>query len=69
MKQMLKHRNRRWGYDGWALRIKGAPCPLDWSACTTRAEARQLRKESFPELDFFDRTEVVKIRIKVEVVA
>lgn len=68
MKQMLKHTNRRFTHDGWALRIKGANLPFDWSACTTRAEARELRKEVFPELDFFERTEVVKVKIKLEVV-
>lgn len=60
--------SRRWGHDGWALRLKGTREPLDWSACTTREEARELRREMFPELDFWDRTEVVKVRIKLEVV-
>lgn len=65
MKRFLDHRSNRFGYDGWALRIKGSQKPLDWSVCTTREEARELRREVFPELDFFDRTEVVKVKIDV----
>lgn len=65
MKRFLQFRARRWGYDGWAIRVKGADKPMEWSVCTTREEARELRKEVFPEDDFFDRTEVVKVRIDV----
>ena len=43
MKGFLRHRSRRWGYDGWALRMRGASRPLFWSVCTTRREARDLR--------------------------
>lgn len=67
MKRLLDNRSKRWGYDGWAIRIKGAPQPFDWSVCTTREEARELRAEVFPESDFFQRTEIVKVKIRVEV--
>lgn len=45
MKRYLRHRSRRWGYDGWALRIVGAPLPLEWTVCTNRAETRELKRE------------------------
>jgi hypothetical protein len=68
VKEFLRFRSRRWTHDGWAIKVKGAQHPLKWSVCTTREEARQLHKESYPESDFFERTEVVKVRIFVEVV-
>lgn len=68
MKQILQHRSHRSGYDGWAIKIKGAGKPLDWTVCTTRAECRELRKDAMPELDLFNRTEVIKVKITVEAV-
>ena len=65
MRDLLEHRSRRWGYDGWALRMRGLTTPLSWSVCTTREEARALRVE---RSDLADDFEVVKVRIKVEVV-
>jgi len=64
----LQHRSKRQGFDGWALRIKGAVKPLDWTTCTTREEVHELRRTKFPELDFFNQTEIVKVRILVELV-
>ena len=69
MKQFLQHRSNRWGHDGWALKVVGAPSPLYWTVCTTRQEARELKHE--PEArdpDLFRRVEVVKIKIRVEAV-
>lgn len=64
-KAFLGQRSRRFGYDGWALRIREAKKPMDWTTCTTRREARELRKE---RNDLFDRrAEIVKVRITVEV--
>ena len=60
--------SRRHGIDGWALRIKGADKPLMWTFCTTRQEARELRAEEFSELDFWRRTEIVKVKLNLEVV-
>jgi len=65
MKAILSHTSRRWGYDGWALRVRGAKAPLDWSMCTTRQEARDLRSE---RIDMLKDLEVVKVRVSVEVV-
>lgn len=66
MKGFLQHISKRWEYDGWALRHKGASRAMTWSVCTTRAEARQLRIERG---DLFERgAEVVKVKISVEVV-
>lgn len=69
MKAYLSHRSRRFGYDGWALAIncRGVPVILDCSVCTTRAEARQLRKERD---DLLDRctTDIVKVRVTVEAI-
>jgi hypothetical protein len=66
VKEFLRHRSRRWGYDGWALLMPGATKVLDWTACTTRAECRELRAERG---DLLDRgAYIVKVRISVEVV-
>lgn len=66
MKSYLQHRARRWGYDGWALRVKGAPSPMLWTVSTTRAEVRALRKE---RADLFLKdAEIVKVKVSVEVV-
>ena len=46
MKSFLDHRSKRWGYDGWALRVRDAACPILWTVCTTREEARELRREA-----------------------
>lgn len=65
MRQFLKHRSRRWRYDGWALRCRGATHPLAWSVCTTRQECRQLRAE---RSDLADDFEIVKVKIRVEAI-
>lgn len=66
MKSFLKHRAKRWDYDGWALLMPGAANPLWWTVSTTRQEARELRKE---QADLFERgAEIVKVRLSVEVV-
>lgn len=65
MRELLKHRSRRWDYDGWALRLRGVQTPLAWSVCTTRQECRELLAE---RSDLADDFEVVKVRIKLEVV-
>lgn len=65
MKNMLQGRSRRWGFDGWALRVRDAATPLAWSVCTTRRECRELRDE---RQDLADNFEVVKVRIRLEVV-
>jgi hypothetical protein len=65
MMSFLQHRSRRLGYCGWALRIKGADRPLEWTTCTTREEVRQLRdQEGWMRPDL----EIVKVRISVEAV-
>lgn len=71
MKRMLSGRARRWGYDGWALKVRGANIVLDWTTCTTRREARELRASEFPQGSLFDgsRIEVVKVKIEVREVA
>lgn len=66
MKRFLGYRSKRFGFDGWALHFRGAPKPMGWSVCTTRAEARALRKERFAEQDMFQKIDVVKVKITVE---
>lgn len=66
MKSFLKHRSKRRGYDGWVMRFGKTGTPMLWTVCTTRAEVRELRK-SRSDL-FLDETEIVKIKIIVEVV-
>ena len=68
MKQFLNARSRRWGYDGWALKSKKASLPMNWSVCTTREEARELRDELFNGEPFFTdlQIEIVKVRLIVE---
>lgn len=66
MKEFLRHRSRRFGFDGWALKMPGATYVLDWTVCTTRAECRALRAERG---DLLDRgADIVKVKIRVEVV-
>jgi len=65
MKRFLSNRSKRFGFDGWALKVKEAEKPLAWSVCTTRGEARSLRQQQTP--DMFQRTEIVKVKISVEV--
>ena len=64
MKRFLRHRSKRFGYDGWAVRVRGADSPLESTVSTTRQEARDIRSEMEPDL--FERTEVIKVRISVE---
>jgi hypothetical protein len=66
MKEFLRHRSRRFGYDGWALKMPGATRAMDWTVCTTRAECRELRTRRGDLLD--RKAEIVKVRISVEVV-
>lgn len=66
MKEFLRHRSRRWGYDGWALLMPGATHVMQWTVCTARAECRDLLAKRG---DLLDRgAEIVKVRISVEVV-
>jgi hypothetical protein len=67
MKGYLQHRSRRFDFDGWAARVRGADRPLEWTTCTTRAELRELiaaRRDLLPSADF----ELVKVRVRLEVV-
>lgn len=65
MMSFLQHRSRRFGYDGWALRVKGAEKALEWTTCTTREEVRQLRdQEGWMRPDL----EIVKVRVTVEAI-
>lgn len=67
--KVINGRSRRWGYDGWALRVIGAMRPIEVTTVTTREEARELRRQWQAEHpDLFQRLEVVKVRITVEAV-
>lgn len=65
MKKFLQHRSKRYGIDGWALKVKGAQKPLHWTVCTTRKEIRELREEERNWMR--DDIEIVKVKITVEV--
>lgn len=67
MKKFLDARARRWGYDGWALKVTGATRPLFWTVCTNRKEAREVKKE-MSSLKYFGHLDVVKVKITVELV-
>jgi len=67
MKNILHARSRRHNIDGWALRPKRGSYPWCHTVCTTRAEARELRAQQFPELAKDLR--VVKVSIHVTEVA
>lgn len=71
MKRFLSHRSKRWAYDGWALRVIGAPSPLHWTTCTTRKEIRELKLEleKSGDGDLFQKLEIVKVKINVEAAA
>ena len=70
MKRFLEHISRRHTHDGWTVRCvleDGTRLsPVWWLVSTTRAEARQVQAEL--DKDLFERTEVCKVRIKVEAV-
>lgn len=69
MKQFLNHRSRRFGYDGWALKLADAKQPLAWTVCTTRAEVRALKAELEAQgRDMFKNYVPVKVKIQLEVV-
>lgn len=70
MKAFIREgRSRRHGFDGWALRVRGAAKPFDWTTSTTREEAREVRRDLEQEIgSLLDRLEIVKVRITVEVV-
>jgi len=68
VKKFLQYTSNRFGYSGWALKIKDAPKPMGWSTCTTREEARELKREWEGGSDLFRRIEVVKVKISVGVV-
>ena len=48
MKEILRHRSRRSGYDGWALRLPEWRVPLPWTVSTTREEVREVVTEIAP---------------------
>ena len=64
MKNILQFRNRRRGYSGWALMVKGATKPLHHTFCTTRKECRELRQGM--QQDLYERLEVVKVKVGLE---
>lgn len=66
MKRFLDGRSKRQGFDGWALKVKRARQPLDWSVCTTREEARQIKQEVFGQDSFIRDIEIVKVKIEVK---
>lgn len=67
--KVINGRSRRWGYDGWALRVIGALRPIESTTVTTREEARELRRQwQTDHPDLFQRLEVVKVRITVEAI-
>ncbi|HEY7821924.1 MAG TPA: hypothetical protein VIG24_03780 [Acidimicrobiia bacterium] len=60
--------SRRHGHDGWALKMRQASSPMWWTTSTTRAEAREIRRELCSE-GLFARMDIdiVKVNIKAEV--
>lgn len=63
MKSFLRHRARRFEYDGWAVQYIDESRPLYWTVSTTREEARAIRRAMAPEL--FRRTKITKVLIEV----
>jgi hypothetical protein len=64
VREFLRHRARRYGYDGWAAQAKASGAIMPWSVCTSRDELRQLMREKrgwFPS-----GVRLVKVRITVE---
>lgn len=57
----------RYGFHGWALRVKGAPKPMLWTLHPTRREAREFREQERnwmrPDV------EIVKIKLDAEVLS
>lgn len=59
---------KRIGYDGWAIRIRGAENPLGWTLCTTRDECRRLVHELWALSGVQVNADVVKVRMQLQVV-
>lgn len=59
-------RSTRWTHDGWALQLRTASVPMNWTLCTTRAEARALRDSSEWLREM--RPDVVAVRLRLEAV-
>lgn len=66
MREFLRYRARRFGYDGWALKHKEAQKPLAWSVCTTRQEARDVLEEHRAQDLLWNDFEIVKVKIIAE---
>jgi len=64
VKNFLQPRSRRWGYDGWAVRVVGGKHPMFHTVCTTRQEARELAAGTM--IFGNERLEVIKVKITVE---
>jgi hypothetical protein len=63
VKQFLKHRSRKQGYDGWALMVKGAKSPMGWTVSTTRKEIREVKKTEGAWI----RPDIEIVKVKIEV--
>lgn len=64
MKEILgtaRSRRRQW----WSLMMHGSQRPLDWSLCSTRQEARELRDE-YAQKNPTVPLRVVRVRVVVE---
>jgi hypothetical protein len=65
MKDILQHTSRRCTHDGWALSHRGG-IPWRSTVCTTREEARQMKREiEERDPDMFRRLDVVKVKVSV----
>jgi hypothetical protein len=64
--QRLHRHFVRYGFHGWAIKVRGAREPLAASFCVTRSQARQIRNEEAQRMLL--PLDVVKVKLKVEVV-
>lgn len=65
MIDFIRH-NSRFGFHGWAIKIKGDTDPMAWTVRPTRQQVRELREKERnwmrPDV------EIVKVKLSMEVV-
>ncbi len=64
MSRITRLFNPRWGYDGWAVRRKGAEKPITWTFSTTKREAARERAGLLNPRHY----ELVRVKVRLEAI-
>jgi hypothetical protein len=62
MIDFIRHKDR-FGFHGWAIKIKGDDAPMAWTVRPTRQQVRELREK---ERNWM-RTDIEIVKVKIEV--